>query len=230
MNFKDLREEVCVVNRSLRDSGLVVVHSGNASGFHRESGCVLIKPSGVDIDQLRPGMLVATDMEGVVLPPHRVPDGITSDLRPSVDLIHHLGIYREYGDVAGIVHTHSTYATAWAAVEKSVPCVITACADEFGGPIPCAPYVDNVGSAIVDSIIRHRTRAPAILLGKHGVFAFGKTTTAAFKTAAMTEWVAKTTLLAMQLGDPLAIPAEEITKWWTRYHTTYGQSSKTERP
>lgn len=126
-----------------------------------------------------------------------------------------------------MVHTHSNYATAWAAAGRPIPCVLTAMADEFGGPIPCAPYADNEEDHIGEAILRHRTRAPAVLLANHGVFAFDATPRRAVKAAAMVEDAAKTTWLATSLGAEAAISDAEVEKWWVRYHATYGQEGTT---
>ena len=214
----ELRQSVCDVNRALPRAGLVTMHSGNASGLDRETGRLYIKPSGVDYDRLAPEDLAEVDF-GTGEP---VGDG----LKPSVDLPHHLHLYRRLPEVGGIVHTHSNYATAFAAVRRSIPVVLTAIADEFGTEIPCMPYVDNEGTNIGDAIVEHRTEAPAILLGGHGVFAWGPTPQAALKAAVMTEDVAKTVWLALQIGEPPVMPPEEIRKWNERYHTTYGQAGR----
>jgi L-ribulose-5-phosphate 4-epimerase len=215
MNLKELRDEVCHVNRMLPATGLVTVHSGNASGLDRAAGRLVIKPSGMDYDMLTPENLVEVDLEtGAV---------VDSRLRPSVDLPHHLFLYRNLPEVGGIIHTHSNYATAMAAVGRAIPLCLTAIADEFGAEIPCAPYVDNVGDHIGQAILKHRNRSPAILLGSHGVFAWGATPRAALKAAVMTEDVAKTVHLALQVGQPQVIPPEEAEKWYDRYHNRYGQ-------
>ncbi len=215
MSLDEVRQEVCYVNRMLPATGLVTMHSGNASGLDRRSGRLVIKPSGVDYDKLTPEDLVELDLElGRV---------VDSRLRPSVDLPHHLFLYRNLPEVAGIIHTHSNYATAFAAVGKPIPLCLTAIADEFGAEIPCAPYVDNEGDHIGQAILKHRNRAPAILLANHGTFAWGDTPRAALKAAVMTEDVAKTVYLAMQLGRPSQIPPEEAEKWYDRYHHRYGQ-------
>lgn len=223
MDFALLREEVWWANTQLPATGLVVMHSGNVSGIHRESGLVLIKPSGVDYDRLRPEDLAVVTLDGDPAPADAVPDGVSTRLRPSVDTTHHLVLYRNDPDVGAVIHTHSNYATAWAASGKPIPCALTAMADEFGGDVPCAPYATNEGDAIGNAILAHRTRAPAILLANHGVFAFDATPRKALKAAAMVEDAAKTMWLAVQLGEPRPIPADEIEKWWTRYHATYGQ-------
>jgi L-ribulose-5-phosphate 4-epimerase len=217
MNHRELREEVYYANRMLPAAGLVTMHSGNASGLDRAAGRLVIKPSGVDYDKLTPEDLVEVELEtGCV---------VDSRLRPSVDLPHHLFLYRNLQDVRGIIHTHSNYATALAALGRPIPLCLTAIADEFGAEIPCAPYVDNVGDHIGQAILKHRNRSPAILLGNHGVFAWGESPRAALKAAVMVEDVAKTVHLAMQLGQPWAIPPEEAEKWYERYHQRYGQAA-----
>jgi len=215
MNLDELREKVCLINKLLPATGLVTMHSGNASGLDRASGRLVIKPSGMDYDKLTPEALVEIDLESGQV--------INSSLRPSVDLPHHLYLYRNVPEIGAIIHTHSNYATAFAAVGKPIPLCLTAIADEFGQEIPCAPYIDNEGDHIGEAIIKHRGRAPAILLGNHGVFAWGKNPEAALKAAVMVEDVAKTVHLAMQIGDPRIIPPQEAEKWYKRYHERYGQ-------
>ena len=178
---------------------------------------LVIKPSGMDYDRITPELLVQV----------HVPTGersLAPNLRPSVDLPHHLFLYRNIPGVKGIIHTHSNYATAFAAVGKAVPLVLTAIADEFGAEIPCAPYVDNEGEHIGEAILKYRNRSPAIIMGNHGVFAWGDSPRSALKAAVMTEDVAKTVWLAMQIGEPKPIPPEEAEKWYDRYHNRYGQS------
>lgn len=216
MNLKALREEVCWANKMLPECGLVTMHSGNASGIDRESGVLVIKPSGMDYDKITPENLVAVELET-----GRV---IDSTLRPSVDLPHHIFLYKHLPEVGGVIHTHSNYATAFAAVHLPVPLVLTAIADEFGCEIPCAPYVDNEGEHIGEAILKYRNRAPAILMGNHGVFAWGSSAKSALKAAVMTEDVAKTVHLAKQIGSPIPIPPEEAEKWYDRYHNRYGQT------
>jgi L-ribulose-5-phosphate 4-epimerase len=222
MDLLPLRIEVCNANRMLPALGLVTMHSGNVSGVDPVTGHLVIKPSGIDYDSLTPDMLVEVD----------VPTGgiVSGQLLPSVDLRHHLFLYRQIPELRGIVHTHSNFATAFAAVHTPVPLCLTAIADEFGGEIPCAPYVDNQGDHIGQAILDYRTQAPAILLGNHGVFAWGPSPTAALKAAAMTEDVAKTVHLAIQLGPLCMISREEAAKWYTRYHTTYGQENPSGGP
>lgn len=223
MGFESLRTEVWRANRELPALGLVVMHGGNVSGIDRESGLVLIKPSGVDYETLRPEDLAVVTLDGAPASPDQVPDGVASSLRPSVDTPHHLVLYRKDPDIGGVVHTHSNYATAWAAVGKPIPCALTAIADEFGGQIPCGVYADHEGDHIGEAILESRTDGPAVLLAHHGVFAFDATPTKALKAAAMVEDAAKTMWLAGQIGTPDPLPSDEVRRWWTRYHETYGQ-------
>ena len=157
-SFAELRKEVWLANVQLPKAGLVTMHSGNASGIHRESGLVLVKPSGIDYDKLKPEDLAVVDLDGNRPAVSKVPDGICTSLKPSVDTPHHLLLYKKDPALGGIIHTHSNYATAWAAVGLSIPCAITASADEFGGNIPCAPYVDNQGENIANAIINYRLK------------------------------------------------------------------------
>jgi len=223
MNFKQLREEVWWANTQLPKAGLVTMHSGNASGIDRESGLILIKPSGIDYERLRPEDLSVVALNGTSVNAELVPDRVSSSLKPSVDTIHHLLLYKADAQLGGVVHTHSNYATAWAAIGESIPCCLTAIADEFGGDIPCAPYLDNEGENIASGMLKHRGRGPAMLLSNHGVFAFAATPRKALKAAVMVEDVAKTAWLARQLGRLKRMEDSEIEKWWSRYHSTYGQ-------
>jgi L-ribulose-5-phosphate 4-epimerase len=218
MNLTALREEVCYANQMLLTSGLVTMHSGNASGLDRRSGRLVIKPSGVDYDTLTPETLVE-----VVLQTGEV---VGAKLRPSVDLPHHLYLYRHMPGVCGIIHTHSNFATAMAALGRPIPVCLTAIADQFGAEIPCTPYVDNEGDHIGRAVLKYRNRGSAILLANHGVFAWGTTVREALQVAVMTEDVAKTVHLATQLGQVRELPPEEVKKWYDRYRYGYGQPSE----
>lgn len=215
MDNPTLRAEVARANKALPMAGLVTMHSGNASGYDAESDVLYIKPSGMDYEAITPESLVAVCVSSGEV--------ITQGFRPSVDLPHHLFLYRNLPDVRGVIHTHSNYATAFAAVGRSIPLVLTAIADEFGAEIPCTPYVDNESEHIGEAILKHRNRAPAILLGNHGVFAWGDSPRSALKAAVMTEDVAKTVFLALQLGVPSPLSPEEAEKWYDRYQNRYGQ-------
>jgi L-ribulose-5-phosphate 4-epimerase len=219
-NSQYIREEVCELNQLLPRTGLVTMHSGNASILDRNAGVLYIKPSGMDYDRMTPDAMVEVNLRTGL---------VQGSYRPSVDLPHHLYLYRNMPDVNSIIHTHSNYATAFAAVGKAIPLCLTAIADEFGGEVPCAPYVSNEGDEIGRSILAHKSIAPAILLRNHGVFAWGKTGKAALKAAVMVEDVARTVFLAYQLGVPTVIPPEEALKWYDRYHNRYGQPAVTQR-
>ena len=148
---------------------------------------------------------------------------VEGDYKPSSDLYSHLYIYKHRPDVGGVVHTHSAYATAFAAVNKPIPVVLTAIADEFGGPIPCGGFAligdDAIGKVVLESI----GKSPAVLLKNHGVFGIGKNAKAAVKAAVMTEDNAKTVWLALQIGTPDVIPQEDVDTLHHRYTHVYGQ-------
>jgi L-ribulose-5-phosphate 4-epimerase len=209
-----LREEVNRLHAELPKWGLVTWTSGNLSARDPESGLVVIKPSGLRYEELRPDNMVVVDVEGNV---------IEGDLKPSSDMLSHLYIYRHRPDVAGVVHTHSPYATAFAAVGESIPVHLTAIGDEFGCTIPCAGFAligsEAIGKLVVDNI----GESPAILLQSHGVFTVGSDATAAVKAAVMVEDVARTVHYARQLGDPFIIPEDEVRMLRQRYTEVYGQ-------
>jgi len=212
-----LCREVCEANLGIFRAGLVTMHAGNASGVDRKRGLVVIKPSGMDYDKLRPQDMVVTDLEG---------RKVSGKWNPSVDLPHHLYLYRHCPEIGGVIHTHSNYATSFALLGRPLPVYLTAIADEFGVEVPCVPYTDNQGDHIGEGIVKHMNKAPAVLLAQHGVFAFGPTPRAALKSAVMLEDVAKTCHLALLLGKPRPLPAKEVRKWYDRYHSTYGQPGK----
>lgn len=221
-DLTDLRQQVLEANIGIYRQGLARMHSGNASGIDRKRGLIVIKPSGVDYEQLSSDLLVVTDHKA-----RRIRTGKPGDrLKPSVDLPHHLYIYANCLDVGGIVHTHSNYATSFALLGRGIPPYLTAMADEFGGEVPCVPYVDNVDDHIGEAIVRYRNGTPAVLLAHHGVFTFGPTPRAALKAAVMLEDTAKTCHLAMLKGAPAPLPTDEVCKWYQRYHSTYGQTDR----
>jgi L-ribulose-5-phosphate 4-epimerase len=212
----ELRRTVCALHAELVRWGLVTWTSGNVSARLPGDDLMVIKPSGVRYDDLTPESMVVTDLQG-----HPVEDG----LDPSSDTFSHAFVYREMPDVNGIVHTHSTYATAWAARHESIPCVLTAMADEFGGEIPVAPFAqigdERIGDAVVATLRGHRS--PAVLLGGHGVFTIGSDATAAVKAAVMCEDVARTVHHARALGKPVVIDPHDVDSLHARYQTAYGQ-------
>jgi L-ribulose-5-phosphate 4-epimerase len=209
-----LREDICQLHMELPRWGLVTWTSGNLSGRDPETGLVVIKPSGVRYEDLRPDTMVVVDLDGRV---------VYGDHKPSSDTASHLYIYRHRADVGGVVHTHSAYATAFAAVGQPIPVVLTAIADEFGCTIPCGGFAliggEEIGRTVVDSI----GDSPAILLKNHGVFTIGSDATAAVKAAVMVEDAARTVFIARQLGLPDVIPEEAVRKLRRRYAEEYGQ-------
>ena len=217
MSLKALKKAVWEANQGIFRAGLVTMHSGNASGIDRDRGLVVIKPSGMDYEKMRPSDMVVTDLKG---------KSVDNKWKPSVDLPHHLYLYNHRPDIGGVIHTHSNYATSFAALGRSIPAYLTAIADEFGGEIPCIPYIDNHGDNIGQAILKHIGTSPAVLLAHHGAFAIGKTPRDALKAAVMLEDVAHTCHLALLKGDPKPLPADEVKKWFDRYHTSYGQKSK----
>ena len=214
MLLEGLRTEICRLHAELPKNNLVVWTSGNVSGRDPESGLVVIKPSGVPYAELTPENMVVVDLDGKV---------VEGDLKPSSDTFAHVYVYRHRPEVNGVVHTHSTFATAWAAVGRPIPVVLTAISDEFGGPIPVGAYAKIGGDEIGQEIIRSIGSSPAILMKNHGVFTLGKTPEAAVKAAVMVEDVARTVFYALQLGQPDEIPAEEVRRAHRRYLEEYGQ-------
>jgi len=212
----DLRRTLAELHRSLVENGLVAWTSGNVSARVPGSDLLVIKPSGVGYDDLTADSMVVCDLDGI---------RVDGDLSPSSDTASHAYIYRHMPEVGGVVHTHSRYATAWAARGEAIPCVLTAMADEFGGEIPVGPFApiggDEIGRAVVETLAGHRS--PAVLLRSHGVFTVGATARDAVKAAVMCEDVAATVHLAVSRGelDPLA--QDQIDALHRRYTTEYGQ-------
>ena len=211
--LEKLREEVWRANIALPENRLVTWTSGNVSGRHADTGLVVIKPSGVTFPELTPENMAIVDLEGRV---------IEATHGPSSDTASHLYLYQHRPNVMGVVHTHSNYATAFAAVGKPIPACLTAVADEFGGPVPCGGYAQIGGEQIGQEILRSIGNSPAILMKQHGVFTIGESVEKALKAAIMVEDIAKTVWLAMQIGTPEELPAEEIAANFDRYQNRYG--------
>jgi L-ribulose-5-phosphate 4-epimerase len=192
---------------------LVTWTSGNVSGRDPETNLVVIKPSGVLFEELTPENMVVVDLDS------RLVEG---ELGPSSDTASHVYIYKHRPDVMGITHTHSNYATAFAAIGKPIPVYLTAMADEFGGPVPCGGYARIGGKQIGEEVLRSIGSSPAILMKNHGVFTVGKSVLAALKAAVMVEDIARTVWLALQLGQPDELPEEEVAANFDRYQNRYG--------
>ena len=212
--LEQLKEEVYKLHLELPKNNLVVWTTGNVSARDPGSGLVVIKPSGVRYDELRPEDHVVVNLQG---------DVVEGDLKPSSDTATHLYIYRHREDVNGVVHTHSPYATAFAALGQPIPVYLTEMGDEFGCPIPCAGFALIGDEEIGRQVVEHIGSSPAVLLKQHGVFTVGPTAEAAIKAAVMTENVARTVWLALQLGQPEEIPPEDVAKLHHRYTHVYGQ-------
>jgi L-ribulose-5-phosphate 4-epimerase len=214
-----LRRDVAELHGELTRNGLVAWTAGNVSARVPGHELMVIKPSGVSYDELTPGSMVVTDLHGVL---------VEGDHAPSSDTAAHAYVYRHRPDVGGVVHTHSTYATAWAARAEPIPCVLTMIADEFGGEIPVGPFAligdDSIGRGIVETLRGHRS--PAVLMRNHGVFTVGRDAKAAVKAAVMCEDVARTVHIARQLGTPLAIPQSDVDRLYDRYQHAYGQEPR----
>jgi L-ribulose-5-phosphate 4-epimerase len=209
-----LRQNVWQLHMELPKNNLVTWTGGNVSARDPDSGLVVIKPSGVRYEDLQPEHMVILDVDGKV---------IEGSLSPSSDTASHLYIYRQRPDVKGIVHTHSPYATAFAALGRPIPVYLTAIADEFGGPIPCGGFAliggEEIGRVVVESI----GTSPAVLLKNHGVFTVGPSAKSAVKAAVMVEDVARTVWIALQLGVPDEIPPQDVARLHQRYTDVYGQ-------
>lgn len=210
-----LRQQIWQLHLELPKNNLVAWTSGNVSGRDPESGLVVIKPSGLKYDEMQPEDMVVVDLDGAV---------VEGTLKPSSDGASHLYIYRQRPEINGVVHTHSPYATAFAALGKAIPVYLTAIADEFGGPIPCGDFAliggEEIGRIVVDNL----DKSPAVLLKNHGVFTVGETAEAALKAAVMVEDVAKTVSIALQMGQPDEIAPEDVAKLHHRYTHVYGQT------
>ncbi|GAA1398071.1 L-ribulose-5-phosphate 4-epimerase [Catellatospora coxensis] len=215
----ELRKTVAALHAELTRYQLVAWTSGNVSARVPGQELMVIKPSGVSYDDLAAENMIVCDLDGVV---------VEGDLSPSSDTAAHAYVYRAMPEVGGVVHTHSTYATAWAARGEAIACHLTAQADEFGGEIPIGPFAliggDDIGKGIVETLTGHRS--PAVLMRNHGVFTIGKDARAAVKAAVMCEDVARTAHLARVLGQPLPMAQADVDSLYDRYQNVYGQAGR----
>ena len=214
--IRRVREEVAALHAELLRNRLVVWTAGNVSARVPGADLLVIKPSGLSYDDVAPETMVVTDLDAEL---------VEGDLAPSSDTAAHAYVYRHMPLVNGVAHTHSTYATAWAARGEPIPCVLTMIADEFGGEIPVGPFAligdDSIGQGIVTTLDGHRSSA--VLMRNHGVFTIGRSARAAVKSAVMCEDVARTVHLARQIGTPLPISPADIDSLHDRYQNAYGQ-------
>ncbi|KHK98783.1 ribulose 5-phosphate epimerase [Microbacterium mangrovi] len=221
-----VREDVARLHGELVRYGLVVWTGGNVSGRVPGTDLFVIKPSGVSYDDLDAANMILCDLDGNV-----VPGTPGSERAPSSDTAAHAYVYRHMPEVGGVVHTHSTYAVAWAARGEEIPCVITAMADEFGGPIPVGPFAiigdDSIGRGIVQTLQGHRSRA--VLMQNHGPFTIGRDAKDAVKAAVMLEDVARTVHLSREGGLLRPIPQQAVDSLYDRYQNVYGQAADTRR-
>ncbi|WP_040803382.1 L-ribulose-5-phosphate 4-epimerase [Nocardia concava] len=211
-----LRTQLVDLHRELLRWNLVVWTAGNVSARVPGAELLVIKPSGVSYDELTAESMVVCDLDGNLV------DG---ELSPSSDTAAHAYIYRNMPHIGGVAHTHSSFASAWAARGEPIPCVLTAMADEFGGEIPVGPFAliggDDIGRGVVDTLTGHRS--PAVLMRNHGVFTVGADARAAVKAAVMCEDVARTAHLAHEIGQPIPIPQAAVDSLHDRYQNVYGQ-------
>jgi L-ribulose-5-phosphate 4-epimerase len=211
-----LKAEVSALHALLPANNLVAWTAGNVSARVPGADLLVIKPSGVTYDQLTAEAMVVTDLDGTL---------VEGDRAPSSDTFAHGYVYAHMPHVGGVVHTHSDYATAWAARRESIPCVLTMMADEFGGDIPVGPFAligdDAIGRGIVETL--SESRSPAVLMAQHGPFTIGRDAKAAVKAAVMLEDVARTVHLARQYGEPQRLAQSDIDSLYARYQNVYGQ-------
>ena len=215
----DLRTQVAALHSELTRNNLVVWTAGNVSARVPGEDLLVIKPSGVSYDELSADAMVVCDLDGNL---------VEGDHQPSSDTAAHAYVYRHMPEVGGVVHTHSTYATAWAARGEAIPCVLTMIADEFGGDVPVGPFAligdDAIGRGIVETL--RESRSKAVLMRNHGPFTVGKDARSAVKTAVMVEDVARTVHLSRQLGEPVAIAPADVDALHDRYQNVYGQGAQ----
>ena len=229
--LEELRQQVYEANMELPKRGLVTYTWGNVSGIDREKGLIVIKPSGVEYEELTPEMLVVLDLEG------NIAEG---DLNPSSDTKTHIELYKAFESIGGIVHTHSPYAAAWAQAGEDIPCYGTTHADYFYGPVPCArhltpdeieeDYEKGTGTVIIETFTKRNidpNYVPAVICKSHGPFTWGKDAAQAVYHAVVLEEAAKMAAYTRQIS-PIALPLPQhvLDKHFQRKHgpnAYYGQ-------
>ena len=218
--IEETKERVARLHAELPKWELVVWTAGNVSERVPGTDYFVIKPSGVRYEELSPDNMIVCDLNG-----EKIEGEEKNDLKPSSDTAAHAYVYRHMPEVGGVVHTHSTFATAFAAARKPIPCMLTMTGDEFGGEIPIGPLAiigdDSIGEGIVSTL--NSSRSPAVLMSNHGPFTIGKNAEAAVKAAVMVEEVARTTFNALQLGATESLDPAMVDKLWERYQNVYGQ-------
>ena len=212
--YKELREKVCLLNKMLPEENLVVWTGGNVSGINRETGHVVIKPSGVLFADLTPESMVVIDLQGNI---------VEGDYRPSVDSSIHNYLYEKRTDINGICHTHSPYATSFALLGESIPAALTPLSHMTGGEIPCTRYAQAGYVDTGEAILEVDKTGHGVLVKRHGVFTYGKNAETALKYAAYIEEAARTVHYAMQRGRVTALPDEELKRCFEFYDNNYGQ-------
>jgi L-ribulose-5-phosphate 4-epimerase len=214
----ELRAQVASLHAELTRWQLVAWTAGNVSARVPGRDLLVIKPSGVSYDELSAETMVVCDLDGEL---------VEGEHAPSSDTAAHAYVYRHLPEVGGVVHTHSTYATAWAARGEPIPCVLTMVADEFGGEIPVGPFAligdDSIGRGVVETL--RASRSKAVLMQNHGPFTVGRDARAAVKAAVLLEDVARTVHVARQLGTPVPIAEHHVDALFDRYQNVYGQPS-----
>ena len=230
--LEQLNIDVCEANKMLPEYGLVTLTWGNVSGFDKESGCFVIKPSGVTYDALTPQMMVVVDLQG---------RQVEGSLRPSSDTPTHLELYKAFPELGGIVHTHSAWATSWAQAGRDIPCYGTTHADYMYGDIPCLrgltaeeiqnDYEKNTGLLITDYFKTKDYKAmPAVLCKNHGVFTWGNSPKEAVQYAVVLEEVAKMAARTEKINpNAKRAPQPLMDKHYFRKHGAnayYGQKNR----
>ena len=229
--LEELKAKVCKANLDLVGHGLVIFTWGNVSAIDRETGLVVIKPSGVSYDNMKPSDMVVVDLDGNI---------VEGDLNPSSDTPTHLALYRAWPEIGGVVHTHSTYATAWAQAGLDIPNIGTTHSDYFHKAIPCTgdmteeevkgAYELETGNVIVRRFEgMNPSHTPGVLVKNHGPFSWGKDASDAVHNAVVMEQVAKMAYISFGVNPGLSMNEHLIEKHFSRKHgpnAYYGQNKK----